>query len=69
MALKLASEHMPRGGGSDHASFNAVGVPGFFTMETGRSNYTYLHHTQHDVLDAPPRIHSLHQGLHQLRHH
>jgi hypothetical protein len=44
------SEHMPRGGGSDHASFNAVGVPGFFTIETGRSNYTYLHHTQHDNL-------------------
>ncbi len=43
-------EHMPRGGGSDHASFNAVGVPGFFTIETGRSNYTYLHHTQHDNL-------------------
>ncbi|RYG15027.1 M20/M25/M40 family metallo-hydrolase, partial [bacterium] len=44
------SERMPRGGGSDHASFNAVGVPGFFTNETGRSNYTYLHHTQHDNL-------------------
>ena len=43
-------EHMPRGGGSDHASFNAVGVPGFFTIETGRSNYNYLHHTQHDSL-------------------
>ena len=43
-------EHMPRGGGSDHASFNAVGVPGFFTIETGRSVYSYLHHTQHDNL-------------------
>ncbi len=43
-------EHMPRGGGSDHAPFNAVGVPGFFTIETGRSNYGYLHHTQHDDL-------------------
>ena len=43
-------ERMPRGGGSDHASFNAVGVPGFFTLETGVSNYTYLHHTQHDNL-------------------
>lgn len=39
---------MPRGGGSDHASFNAVGVPGFFTIETGRSDYNYVHHTQHD---------------------
>ena len=43
-------ERMPRGGGSDHASFNAVGVPGFFTIESGTSNYTYLHHTQHDNL-------------------
>jgi hypothetical protein len=44
----VAGERMPRGGGSDHASFNAVGVPGFFTMETGRSDYNYVHHTQHD---------------------
>jgi Zn-dependent M28 family amino/carboxypeptidase len=42
------SERMPRGGGSDHASFNAVGVPGFFTNETGRSDYNFVHHTQHD---------------------
>lgn len=39
---------MPRGGGSDHAPFNVVGVPGFFTMETGRADYNYVHHTQHD---------------------
>lgn len=43
---------MPRGGGSDHASFNAVGVPGFFTIETGRDNYTYVHHTQHDRFET-----------------
>jgi hypothetical protein len=43
---------MPRGGGSDHASFNAVGVPGFFTIETGVSDYNYVHHTQHDKLEA-----------------
>jgi hypothetical protein len=41
---------MPRGGGSDHASFNAVGVPGFFTIETGKQDYNYVHHTQHDHL-------------------
>jgi len=39
---------MPRGGGSDHASFNAAGVPGFFTIETGRSDYGFVHHTQND---------------------
>ena len=43
---------MPRGGGSDHASFNAVGVPGYFTIETGVSDYNYVHHTQHDRLQA-----------------
>jgi carboxypeptidase Q len=41
---------MPRGGGSDHASFNAVGVPGFFWDEMGRSDYNFVHHTQHDHL-------------------
>ncbi|MBS1723043.1 MAG: M28 family peptidase [Armatimonadetes bacterium] len=46
------SARMPRGGGSDHASFNAVGVPGFFTEETGVSDYNYVHHTQHDRLEA-----------------
>lgn len=44
-------ERMPRGGGSDHAPFNAVGVPGFFWNETGRSDYNFVHHTQHDSLD------------------
>jgi hypothetical protein len=41
-------ENMPRGGGSDHAPFNAVGVPGFFWNETGVADYNYVHHTQHD---------------------
>ena len=40
-----------RGGGSDHASFIAKGVPGFFWMETGRANYGYSWHTQYDRLE------------------
>ncbi|MCH8274844.1 MAG: M28 family peptidase [Armatimonadetes bacterium] len=44
-------ERMPRGGGSDHVPFNRVGVPGFFWRETGRANYRYVHHTQHDSFD------------------
>jgi len=44
-------ENIPRGGGSDHAPFNAVSVPGFFWFETGRANYRYIHHTQHDSLE------------------
>lgn len=39
---------IPGGGGSDHAPFNAAGVPGFFWFETGRSDYNHAHHTQHD---------------------
>ncbi|MEZ0324723.1 MAG: M20/M25/M40 family metallo-hydrolase [Fimbriimonas sp.] len=41
---------MPRGGGSDHVPFNNAGVPGFFTMETGKQDYNFVHHTQHDHL-------------------
>lgn len=53
LPMKFVTQaRMPRGGGSDHASFNAVGVPGFFTLETGVSDYTYVHHTQHDKLEA-----------------
>lgn len=45
-------EKMPRGGGSDHVPFNAKGVPGFFWDETGVADYNYIHHTQHDTLQA-----------------
>lgn len=45
------SESMPRGGASDHASFNRVGVPGFFWGKTGRAFYRYAWHTQNDKID------------------
>lgn len=50
----LVRERMPRGGGSDHATFNAAGIPGFFWEEDGLGgregkNYTYVHHTQYDT--------------------
>jgi hypothetical protein len=41
---------MPRGGSSDHASFNARGVPGFFWDEVGRADYGFGWHTQHDTI-------------------
>ncbi|MEA2553215.1 MAG: hypothetical protein QOJ65_1391 [Fimbriimonadaceae bacterium] len=44
-------DRMPKGGGSDHAPFNQAGVPGFFTLETGRSDYNFVHHTQHDSIE------------------
>ncbi|MEZ6244114.1 MAG: M20/M25/M40 family metallo-hydrolase [Phycisphaerales bacterium] len=37
--------------GSDHAAFNAVGVPGFFWDEVGRADYRHAWHTQNDRLD------------------
>jgi hypothetical protein len=47
MSFDVVKE-MPTGGSSDHAPFNFVGVPGFFTKETGRSDYGYAWHTQND---------------------
>lgn len=38
-------------GGSDHAAFNAVGVPGFFWDEVGRAVYWDAWHTQNDTID------------------
>jgi len=53
----LARERVsgPAGMGSDHFSFNRVGIPGFFWIESGSGgqegkNYTFVHHTQHDTL-------------------
>src|SRR4029078_9217538 len=40
------------GGGSDHASFLAADVPGFFWSQKGRANYNHTHHTQFDTYDA-----------------
>ncbi len=38
-------------GGSDHASFVAKGIPGFFWDESGRAEYGFGWHTQNDRLD------------------
>ncbi|HJM56847.1 MAG TPA: M20/M25/M40 family metallo-hydrolase [Planctomycetota bacterium] len=52
--LNVVRDAMPRGGASDHASFNRKGVPGFFWIEKGKGglegkNYGFIHHTQHDT--------------------
>jgi len=49
-------ERMPRGGSSDHASFNQKGVPGFFWIEKNRpglegKGYNFSWHTQKDTLE------------------
>jgi Zn-dependent M28 family amino/carboxypeptidase len=38
-------------GGSDHASFSRIGVPGLMLVQD-MTTYTYTHHTQADTLDA-----------------
>jgi hypothetical protein len=42
---------LPRGIGSDHDSYLAAGVPGFFWLQAGRAKYGFGHHTQHDTFD------------------
>ncbi len=44
-------DQLPFGVGSDHDSYLAVGVPGFFWKQRGDASYGYIHHTQHDLLD------------------
>jgi hypothetical protein len=46
-------EYLPVGIGSDHDAYLRVDppVPGFFWQQRGRTNYTYIHHTQHDWID------------------
>ncbi len=46
--IRKAGEMRTGGGSSDHASFNRVGVPGFFWDEVGRAEYGFGWHTQND---------------------
>ncbi len=39
-------------GASDHNPFLQEGVPGFFWDQSGRADYDWTHHTQHDVYEA-----------------
>jgi len=41
-------EHQRMGIGSDHDTFLRAGVPGFFWDMVGKSDYNFVHHTQHD---------------------
>lgn len=49
--VRPTGEKIQTHGGSDHAPFNAVGVPGFFWDEVGRANYWEAWHTQNDTID------------------
>jgi carboxypeptidase Q len=48
--LKLLEPSMRRTFGTDHASFDEVGVPGFFCLQQG-AEYRLTHHSQSDTFD------------------
>ena len=48
--LKLFEPTMRRTFGTDHASFDDVGVPGFFVVQDG-AEYNQTHHSQSDTFD------------------
>ena len=50
MNVRDTGDKIQTHGSSDHASFNQVGVPGFFWDEVGRADYGYGWHTQHDKI-------------------
>jgi hypothetical protein len=51
------------GGGSDHASFLAANVPGFFWRQAGSARYQRTHHTQYDTFDAAVPDYQKHSSL------
>ena len=48
--LKLLEPSMQRSFGTDHASFDEVGVPGFWAIQDG-AEYSKTHHSQSDTFD------------------
>jgi carboxypeptidase Q len=48
--LKLLEPSMARSFGTDHASFDDVGVPGFYCIQDG-AEYPKTHHSQSDTFD------------------
>src|SRR5882757_8794271 len=48
--LKLLEPSMQRSFGTDHASFDDVGVPGFWCIQNG-AEYSKTHHSQSDTFD------------------
>jgi hypothetical protein len=54
---------LPMGIGSDHDSFLRAGVPGFFWLQKGKSNYNRHHHTQFDTYDAAVPEYQRHSAM------
>jgi hypothetical protein len=52
-----------RVGGSDHTPFIHTGVPAFFWIQHGRSDYDHAHHTQFDTFEAAIPEYQQHSAL------
>ena len=57
------SKTLRSGGGSDHASFVAAGVPGFFWRQAGRASYRTTWHTQFDTFDSAVPEYQQHSSI------
>lgn len=65
-AMPFAIREVPglrRGIGSDHDSFLAAGVPGFFWRQSGKANYQKVHHTQYDTYEQAVPEYQRHSSL------
>ena len=54
---------LPGRGSSDHASFVAEGIPGFFWSQQGRTVYSHMHHTQYDTFENAVPEYQEHSSL------
>ena len=60
------NQGLRRSGSSDHSSFVAAGVPGFFWRQGGApddADYNFVHHTQYDTLDKARPEHLEHSSM------
>ncbi len=48
---------------SDQAAFVQRGVPGFFWIQEGRTDYNHIHHTQHDLFETAVPEYQRHSAL------
>jgi carboxypeptidase Q len=65
-AMPFAIREVPglrRVGGSDHDSFLAAGVPGFFWRQSGKASYQHVHHTQFDTYDQAVPEYQKHSSI------
>lgn len=56
-------EGLQNSGDSDHASFLAKGVPGFFWEQAGETDYDFIHHTQHDTFETARQDYQRHSAI------